>query len=432
MSDGPGTTGTSLVPRPVAARLRRRPPFGRHPRLDRRLVLLLMAGVLVFAGLVAAWLGQRATAQALSRPSIVWALSPASNTVTIRLIPHGGPSGRQVVADSHLVVSEHGAKHLRRTSPDGGKVRIPVPPGKRTRLVVLVKGPQPFRRTLTVTVPPRLRVVVSDAGSSGLLIRASSPVRHRPTGLLCGTNTISFPASAEVAVARSPSRCKTALRLTATNGERAVVPVNIPALPQVPFYDTASPAGQAIYITVDAGSHPSPQLLNLMRRAHVPITAFLSEQVAQRNLLYWRAFAGAGGTIGNYAASAPDLTKLTLSQAVTQWGRAQGAFGQWFGEAPRIGRPPSGAVNSTVQAAAYQGGLRALVGWSAMVNHNRIRTWNGKGLKPGEIVLLRWAPDLSHQLNTLLATIQSRHLHPRPLTVASFAGIPQAHSVAGG
>jgi peptidoglycan/xylan/chitin deacetylase (PgdA/CDA1 family) len=432
MSDGPGTTGTSLVPRPVAARLRRRPPLGRDPRLDRRLVLLLMAGVLVFAGLVAAWLGQRATAQALSRPSIVWALSPGSNTVTIRLIPHGGPSGHQVVADSHLVVSERGARHLRRTSPDGGKVRIPVPPGKRTRLVVLVKGPQPFRRTLTVTVPPRLRVVVSRTGSSGLLIRASSPVRHRPTGLLCGTNTISFPASADVAVARSPARCKTALRLTAVNGERAVVPVNIPALPQVPLYDTASPAGHAIYITVDAGSHPSPQLLNLMRRAHVPITAFLSEQVAQRNLLYWRAFAGAGGTIGNYAASAPDLTKLTLSQAVTQWGRAQGAFGRWFGEAPRIGRPPSGAINSAVQAAAYQGGLRALVGWSAMVNHDRIRTWNGKGLKPGEIVLLRWAPDLSHQLNTLLATIQSRHLHPRPLTVASFAGIPQAHSVAGG
>src|SRR5499427_9924460 len=202
MSDGPGTVGTSLVPRPVSASLRRRPPF------DRRLVLLLMAGVLVLAGLVAAWLGQRATAQALSRPGIVWALSPASNTVTVRLIPHGGPSGHQVMADSHLVVSEHAAKHLRRTSPDGGKVRIPVPPGKRTRLVVLVKGPQPFRRTLTVTVPPRLRVAVSRTGSSGLLIRASRPVRHRPTAPLCGTNTISFPASAEVAVARSPARCR--------------------------------------------------------------------------------------------------------------------------------------------------------------------------------------------------------------------------------
>src|SRR5215831_20083173 len=108
MSDDAGTTGTSLVPRSVAARLRRRPP------LDRRFVLLLMAGVLVLAGLVAAWLGQRATAQALSRPGIAWALSPASNTVTIRLIPHGGPSGHQVVTDTHLVVlEEHGTKHLR-------------------------------------------------------------------------------------------------------------------------------------------------------------------------------------------------------------------------------------------------------------------------------------------------------------------------------
>jgi len=426
MSNDAGTTGTSLVPRRVAARLRRRPP------LDRRLVLLLVAGVLILAGLVAAWLGQRATAQALSRPRVVWALSPASNTVTIRLTPGAGPSGHQVVTDSHLVVSEQGTKHLRRTSPDGGKVRIPVPPGRRTRLLVLVKGPQPFRRTLTVTVPPRLRVVVSDTGSSGLLIRASRPVRHRASGPLCGTNTVSFPASAEVAVARSPARCKARLRLTALDGERAVVPVNLPALPAVPLYNAASPAGQAVYITVDAGSPPSPQLLNIMRRSHVPVTAFLSEQVTQKNLLYWRAFTGAGGTIGNYTVSAADLTKLTLSQAVAQWGRAQGAFGRWFGQAPRIGRPPSGAINRTVQAAAYQGGLRALVGWSAVVNRNRIRTWNGKGLKPGEIVLLRWSPDLGHQLSTLLAAIQSRHLHPRPLTLASFAGIPQAHSVAGG
>jgi peptidoglycan/xylan/chitin deacetylase (PgdA/CDA1 family) len=285
---------------------------------------------------------------------------------------------------------------------------------------------------VTVTVPPRLRVVVSDTGSSGLLIRASRPVRHRLSGPLCGTNDVSFPASAEVAVARSPARCQTQLRLTALDGERAVVPVNIPALPAVPLYNTASPAGQAIYITVDAGSPPSPQLLNIMRRAHVPVMAFLSEQIAQRNMVYWRAFTGAGGRIGNYPSSAPDLTKLTLGQAVTQWGRAQGAFGRWFGQAPRIGRPPSGAINRTVQAAAYQGGLRALAGWSAMVNRNRIRTWNGKGLKAGEIVLLRWSPDLAHQLSTLLAAIQSRHLHPRPLTLASFAGVAQAHSVAGG
>ncbi len=427
MSNGAGTPGTSLVRRPVVAGPGRRPP------LDRRLLLLLMAGALIVAGLVAAWLGQRATAQAWSRPGVVWALSPASNTVTIKLTPGAGPSGRQVVADSHLVVSENGTRHLRRTSPAGGKARIPVPPGQRTRLVVVVKGPQSFRRTLTVTVPPRLRVVVSRPGSRGLLIRASSPLRHRPSGPLCGTNTISFPTSAEVAVARSPVRCRARLRLTALDGERAVTPVNIPALPEVPVYDTASPAGQAIYVTVEAGPDPSPQLLNVMRRAHVPVTAFLSVQAAQRNLVYWRAFTGAGGTIGDYTVSTPDLTKLTLSQAYTQWAQARRALGRWFGQAPLIGRPPSGAVNRTVRAAAYQGGLKYLVGWSARVDRNRIRTWNGKGLRPGEIVLLRGTPDLGHQLSTLLAAIQSRHLQPRPLAPASFAGvIPQMHSLTGG
>jgi len=312
-------------------------------------------------------------------------------------------------------------------------VRIPVPPGRRTRLVVAVNGPQSFRRTLTVTVPPRLRVAVSRTGAGGLLIRASSPLRHRPRGPLCGTNAISFPASAEVAVARSPARCRARLRLTARDGERADVRVTIPALPEVPRYDTASPAGQAIYITVDPGLAPSPQLLDIMRRAHVPVTAFLSEQPAQRNLVYWRAFTGAGGTIGDYTISHPNLTRLTLSQATAQWGQARRALGRWFGRAPLLGRAPSGAVNRAVRAAARQGGLTVLVGWSATVTRNRIRTWNGKVLAPGEIVLLRWGPDLGRQLSTLLAAIRSRHLHPRPLTTASFAGtIAQVHSPAGG
>lgn len=121
-----------------------------------------------------------------------------------------------------------------------------------------------------------------------------------------------------------------------------------------------------------------------------------------------------------------------MSQATTQWGQARRALGRWFGQAPLIGRPPSGGINRTVRVAAHQGGLTALVGWSATVTRNRIRTWNGKALKPGEIVLLRWAPDLGHQLSVLLAAIQSRHLHPRPLTPASFTGIPQMHSLTSG
>jgi len=391
-----------------------------------------MPGLLVLIGLIVAALGQHAAIAASGAPHLAWALSPSSNTVTVRLIPGDGRASGEILARSHLTVSEDGNGRLRRHSPGGNVVRIHVPPGGQTHLLVRVAGPRPFRRTLTVTVPPALRVTASSHSHGGLLISLSSPLRARPE-LLCGTNNVSFPASGAVLVAASPHACRANLTLTARNGERAVVPVAIPALPEVPLYSFASPAGGAIYITVDDGWTPSPRVLDIMRQTHLPVTAFLIEQAAQRDLPYWRAFVQAGGTIEDHTVSHPDLTKQTLSEATAQWQQARLMLGRWFGHAPLMGRPPYGAFDRTVQAAAYWGGLKALVGWSATIDdHDRVRTWDGKGLEPGEIVILHWDPDLDRQLATLLAVIRADHLHPMPLTPASFTGIaPQWRSLAG-
>lgn len=413
------------VSRPVMASPGR-PASGQPPRF--RLSVLAMPGVLVLIGLVVAALGQRAV---LDAPHLAWALSPSSNTVTIRLTPGDGQISRRILARSQLTVSEDGNGRLRRHSPGRRAVRIPVPPGRQTDLHVQVEGPRPFRQTLTVTVPPALRVIASHRVRGGLLISLSSPLRR--AGLPCGTNKVSLPAPSQVAVAVSPYACQAKLRLTAQNGERAMVPVNLPGLPEVPLYSFASPAGRAIYITVDDGWTPSPQVLAVMRETHLPITAFLVEQAAQRDLPYWRAFVQAGGTIEDHTVSHLDLTKQTLGQATAQWGEARRMLGRWFGRAPLMGRPPYGAFDRMVQAAAFRGGLKALVGWSATVDdHDRVRTWDGKALEPGEIVILHWDPGLDRQLTKLLAAIHAEHLHPMPLTTASFAGVtPQWRSLEG-
>ena len=402
-----------------------------RPPSDRRVLLLAAAGALVLLGLIVAWLGQRAEAAAQARPGITWSVSPASNKMTIRLTAGSGPSAARVVAGSRMVVSESGRTHRWRSSPGRGVVRVPVPPGRRTQILVQVQGPEPITRTLTVTLPPRLAATVHHT-ASGLLIRASSPLSRQALGPLCGSDQIGFPSAAEVTVARSPEACRAGLRLTARDGERATVPVTVSALPEVPFYAFASPADRAIYITADDGWTPSPQVLAIMRRTHLPVTAFLIEQAAQRNLAYWRAFAAAGGTVEDHTVSHPNLTKLPLRQATYQWSQARLTLGRWLGKAPVMGRPPYGAFNRAVAAAAYRAGLKSLLGWSATASSTGIQTWDGKPLEPGEIVLLHWVPGLGQQLTKLLAAIHKQHLHPMPLTPASFAGVaPQWRSLAG-
>jgi peptidoglycan/xylan/chitin deacetylase (PgdA/CDA1 family) len=414
----------------AGARPARRPPPARRPGF--RLTVLAMPGVLVLAGLAVAWVGQRAAASTSARPVVAWALRPASNTVAIRLARGSGPLSGWMLDHSRLTVSGAGNGQLRRQSPGGGMVRVPVPPGRQTHLLVQVAGPRPFRQTLTVTVPPALRVIAARRGHGGLLVRVSAPLRRRAPRPLCGENKVSLLASSVVVVARSPDVCRTRLRLTAQNGEQAVMPVTIPALPQVPLYSFASPAGRAIYITVDDGWTPSPRVLAIMRRTQLPVAAFLIEQAAQQNLPYWRAFVRAGGTVGDHTVSHPDLTRLTLARATTQWGEARRALGRWLGRGPLMGRPPYGAFNHAVEVAAYRAGLKMLVGWSATIDHGRIRTWDGNGLEPGEIVLLHWVPGLGGQLTMLLAAIRAQHLNPMPLTPASFAGIAsQQRSLSG-
>jgi peptidoglycan/xylan/chitin deacetylase (PgdA/CDA1 family) len=363
---------------------------------------------------------------------VAWALDPASNTVTIRLKPGGGPSGHRILARSHLTVSEDGTGKQWTQSPRGGTVGVPVPAGRQTRLEVQVAGPAPFSQALTVTAPSALRVTASRRYSGGVRVWLSGPLRRAPHKPLCGQGTVSFPASREVDVANGALPCRTTLTLTSRAGEQTEVRLATLGLPETSLYSFANPAHRAIYITVDDGWTPSPRVLTIMRRTQLPVTAFLIERAAQRDLPYWRAFVSAGGTVGDHTVSHPNLTKLTLGQATAQWGQARRGLGQLLGQVPFLGRPPYGAFDPVVQAAAYRSGLRELVGWSVVADSDGIHTWDGKGLEPGEIVLLHWVPGLGGQLARLLTVIHARHLSPEPLTAASFAHTaPQRRSLDG-
>ena len=400
---------------------------------------MVLAALLSLVALVGGCLGRSGAAAAVPL-RVAWVLSPASNTVTIRVGVPAGTAGRQVLTHSRLAVSENDNGHTERWSAAGGTVQVPVPAGGKTSLLVQLTGPQPLTRTLRVSAPPPPRIVASGAGSGRWLVWTSGPLRPGSPQVLCGTDEVSSVAPSQVAVSESAAACHAQLQLTALDGEQAAVPVTIPALAKATvhtvsvarLYCFADPAGRAIYITIDDGWTPSAEVLDLMHQTYLPITAFLISKAAKEHLSYWNAFVAAGGMIGDHTVSHPYLTKLTLSQATAQWGQARTALGQWLGQTPAVGRPPYGAFDRKVEVAAARAGLTALAGWSATMSGNRIETWNGKPLGPGEIVILHWVPGLGHQLTVLLAAIRALHLNPAPLTVASFSGIaPQEHSLNG-
>jgi len=391
----------------------------------------LLALVMLAGGL----LGRPAPAPVLR---LAWAFSPASNTVTVRVTRPAGTSGQLILDKSRLAVSADGNGQRERWSPAGAMVRVPVPPGRRTSLMVRLTGPQPLTQTVTVTAPPPLRLVASRGAAGQWLVDMSSPLRAPSARVVCGTDQVSLAAPAQVALSDGGTACRTRLHLTAQDGEQASVPVTIPALPQASrpvvdrLYCFASPAGGAVYITIDDGWTPSARVLAIMRRTHVPVTAFLIQKAARENLGYWRAFAAAGGLIGDHTFSHPDLTRLSLRRATAQWAKDRAALGRWLGQTPDLGRPPYGAFNRKVEVAAARGGLLALAGWSANMSGDTIHTWDGKPLRAGEIVILHWVPGLGGQFAALLAQISALHLHPAPLTRASFAGIAaQPHTLKG-
>src|SRR5690349_17774812 len=150
----------------------------------------------------------------LSRPGAAvvplhlgWVFSPVSDTVTIRVTSPAGTTGRRVLAQSQLAVSEQTGGHTGRWSASGGTIRVPVPAGGRISLLVRLTGPLPLSRTVNVTTPPPLRVVSSGASSGRWLVYTSGPLRPGPAQLLCGTDKVSILASSQVAVAESAKAC---------------------------------------------------------------------------------------------------------------------------------------------------------------------------------------------------------------------------------
>ena len=151
-----------------------------------------------------------------------------------------------------------------------------------------------------------------------------------------------------------------------------------------------------VRLTFDDGPHrtATPDILDTLAKRGVEATFFVTGEMTAALPGTVRRISAEGHRIGNHSWSHPELTTLDRAQVGAQLRRTNEVIEQVTGDTPSEWRPPYGATNGLVEAAAQDVGLESMVLWTvdpldwADPPATTIRDRVLQGVRPGSIVLL--------------------------------------------
>jgi len=129
-------------------------------------------------------------------------------------------------------------------------------------------------------------------------------------------------------------------------------------------------SGPVVALTFDDGPTRgiTDRLLDVLAREHVPATFFVVGRAARREPALLRRMAAGGHEIEDHSDTHPHLNALLSPGALdAEIGGADEAIAAATGRHARWLRPPYGARNAAVLAAAQRRGMRVVL-WSAMLD----------------------------------------------------------------
>lgn len=170
------------------------------------------------------------------------------------------------------------------------------------------------------------------------------------------------------------------------------------------------------FITIDDGLEQSPEVLEVIDRYQIPVTAFLTEYAVREHTDYFEAVTAYGGSIQNHT-----MVHGALNDPETdvEWEicETQDRFEEQFGSRPWMLRPPYGAGPKEPDVLAYseQCGINRIVLWNVLVtNDNEVEYWDPP-IRAGDIVLFHFVDGLEVGLEKIIELGRAQGLTPAPL-----------------
>jgi peptidoglycan/xylan/chitin deacetylase (PgdA/CDA1 family) len=296
---------------------------------------------------------------------------------------------------------------------------------------------RPSNRRSRGGTAPLIAVVafVAVAGAVGLALwsfRGATPAgtatsvgSRVATSTAASTRTASTPASASARPAPGPtSSPDPAVATSAT--ERAYqaslsaaqhAAVRYPGAPALAS-DAKSIGGIGLHpkhkyvaITFDDGYNFQVPMLALLEKYQVRSTTFLIGSWVRDNMGIVRRLKADGWEIANHTWTHPNLKALSAGQITSELSRTQKVISSITGSQAPYFRPPGGATNPKVKAAAARLGLRVVL-WNRTFGSSRgyfhVMQENG-GVHPGDVILAHWGDkDAYNALKRILPELRAQ------------------------
>lgn len=182
-----------------------------------------------------------------------------------------------------------------------------------------------------------------------------------------------------------------------------------------------------VFLTIDDGWEQDPGFVRQVRDQRIPITVFamrdaveaagapdpaggVGKYVGAGKWGYFRELRDAGTPIENHTLTHPDLRRLGFDGQKREICGSSKAIAKETGARPTLFRPPFGSYNTDTLRAAKACGLDQVLLWTATVQPGGKIAYQvaDKKLRPGDILLMHFRPNLAADFRRLVKKIKRR------------------------
>jgi peptidoglycan/xylan/chitin deacetylase (PgdA/CDA1 family) len=166
------------------------------------------------------------------------------------------------------------------------------------------------------------------------------------------------------------------------------------------------------FVTIDDGWLKDPDIVTILRAAHIPFTMFLTTNAIVSDPSFFETLEELGGVIEDHTISHPKLTQQSYEQQRREICDNATYLAGRFGRAPKIMRAPYGLANANTLAAAGSCGIRANVFWTEYAVTGSVEYQRPGGIHPGDMVLMHFDKYLKANLLSTLQAFQRDGITP--------------------